>query len=142
MSKEFTEPGTVLLAKVDCDEETDISGRYQISKYPTIKYFINGDIMKSEYRGQRSADGFLEFVKEHMKDPHETFETAEQLDTLDGKTRTIIGYFESSAAPEYQIFRRVAASLKDICKFHVGFGDFISDWQSPGLFNHFNQVFF
>lgn len=127
----------VVLAKVDCDEHSTLAERYKISKYPTIKYFINGDIMKSEYRGKRSADGFLEFVKEHMKEPHDVFNTTEEFDALDGKTRTIIGYFESSDAPEYKTFRKVAASLKDICKFHVGFGDFITDWQSPGLFIHF-----
>ena len=46
VKKEFPQAGKVTLGKVDCDAETAISNQYQISKYPTLKLFRDGQIMK------------------------------------------------------------------------------------------------
>ena len=46
VKKEFPQTGKVVLGKVDCDAETAISNQYQISKYPTLKLFRDGQIMK------------------------------------------------------------------------------------------------
>ena len=47
--------------------------RFHITKYPTVKYVKNGVLGKKEYRGQRSAQAFLDFVKDQIKNPVEEF---------------------------------------------------------------------
>jgi hypothetical protein len=60
---------SVLVGRVDCDSHPSLGTRFHITKYPTLKYVQNGQLGKKEYRGQRSAQAFLEFVQEQIKNP-------------------------------------------------------------------------
>lgn len=128
----FPEAGRVVVGKVDCDQESSVASRFQITKYPTLKIIRNGQPVKREYRGQRSVDAFLEFVKKQLEDPIKEFHDLKELSNLDDKKRMIIGYFDRKDVPEYQMFRRVATNLKDDCHFHVGFGDSSQAMHPPG----------
>ncbi|XP_037936814.1 endoplasmic reticulum resident protein 44 isoform X1 [Teleopsis dalmanni] len=119
----FPDGGKVVLGKVDCDRQTSIASRFHITKYPTLKIIRNGQVSKREYRGQRSAEAFVEFVKKQLEDPILEFHQLKDLENLDSKKRIIIGYFDRRDQPEYDIFRKVATNLKEDCQFHVGFGD-------------------
>ncbi|XP_012282628.1 endoplasmic reticulum resident protein 44 isoform X1 [Orussus abietinus] len=128
----FPEPGLVVMGKVDCDTESYLASRFHITKYPTLKVIMNGQTTKREYRGQRSVDAFVEYVKRQLEDPIKEFHDMKDLNNLDDKKRMIIGYFERKDIPEYQVFRRVATNLKDDCQFHVGFGDASKAMHPPG----------
>lgn len=121
------------MGKVDCDAQEDIAKRFKISKYPTLKISLNGDLMKREYRGQRSPDALLEFVKDQLKDPIKEIKDVHELQNLDAKKRIIVAYFDQRGTPEYNIFRRVAANLKDDCDFYAGFGKAVSEVHEGGL---------
>ena len=82
------------MGKVDCDKETSVASRFQISKYPTLKIIRNGQTTKREYRGARTAEAFLEFVKKQLEDPIVEFTTLKDLENLDSKKRIIVGYFD------------------------------------------------
>ncbi|XP_065363073.1 endoplasmic reticulum resident protein 44 isoform X1 [Calliphora vicina] len=129
----FPDAGKVVLGKVDCDKETTVASRFHITKYPTLKIVRNGQLSKREYRGQRSADAFLEFVKKQLEDPIKEFHTLRDLENLDSKKRIIIGYFDRRDQSEYDTFRKVATNLKDDCQFHVGFGDAAQAMHPPGV---------
>lgn len=120
------------MAKVNCEKESTVASKYHISKYPTLKIIRNGEVTKKEYRGQRSADAFLEFVKKELEDPIKEFGHLKDLEKLDEKKRLIIGYYDRRDMAEYSVFRRVATNLKDNCQFHVGFGDTVSQMHPPG----------
>lgn len=122
ISEEFPQPGKVMFAKVDCDREVTIASNYRISKYPTLKLFRNGQMVKKEYRGQRSVDAICSFIREELKDPVVEHNTLESLDELDKKKRNVIGYFESKETDNYRTFARMASFLRDDCNFHAAFG--------------------
>ncbi|XP_015171360.1 PREDICTED: endoplasmic reticulum resident protein 44 isoform X2 [Polistes dominula] len=128
----FPQPGTVVMGKVDCDKEGSVASRFHISKYPTLKVIRNGQPTKREYRGQRSVEAFEQFIKKQLQDPIKEFYDLKELNNLDDKKRMIIGYFDNRDGLEYQMFRRVAANLKDDCQFHVGFGDASKAMHPPG----------
>ncbi|XP_031632132.1 endoplasmic reticulum resident protein 44 [Contarinia nasturtii] len=131
--KEFNHSGQVVMGKVNCDEETAIAKRFQITKYPTLKIIQNGEVSKREYRGQRSKEAFVEFVRNQLKDPIKEFAALKDLEKLDTRKRIIVGYFDRRDMTEYSIFRRVAANLKDDCHFYVGFGDVVAQMHPPGV---------
>ena len=56
---------------------------YRISKYPTLKMFRNGEMVKKEYRGQRSADALAEFVRSQLKESVVEHQKLESLDELE-----------------------------------------------------------
>uniref|UniRef100_A0A1L8DUR4 Putative endoplasmic reticulum resident protein erp44 n=1 Tax=Nyssomyia neivai TaxID=330878 RepID=A0A1L8DUR4_9DIPT len=130
--KEFPDAGKVVMGKVDCDKEGSVATRFHITKYPTLKVIRNGQPLKREYRGQRSVEAFSEYVRKQMEDPILEFKTLKDLEHLDSKKRSVIGYFDRRDMPEYNIFRRVATNLKEDCQFHVGFGDSVSQMHPPG----------
>ncbi|XP_067638885.1 endoplasmic reticulum resident protein 44 isoform X2 [Eurosta solidaginis] len=129
----FPEQGKVVLGRVDCDRETSIASRFHITKYPTLKVIRNGQVSKREYRGQRSAEAFLDFVRKQLEDPIKEFKSLKDLENLDSKKRIIIGYFDRRDQPEYDTFRKVATNLKEDCQFHVGFGDAAQAMHPPAV---------
>lgn len=120
--KMFPDANRVVMGKVNCEKEKELASRYHITKYPTLKLFRNGQPSRREYRGQRSYDAIVEFIKKELDDPINEISDLKDLVNLDDKKRIIIGYFIRKDVPEYKNFRQVAMNLKDDCQFHIGFG--------------------
>jgi len=123
VAEEFQEDGKVAFAKVDCDKETGIAQQYHVSKYPTLKLFRHGQLVKREYRGQRSAEALSKYVTDMLKSVVVDITDAEDLDNLDRKKRHIIGYFENDQGADYEAYSKVASLLRDDCSFYVAKGE-------------------
>lgn len=132
ITAEFPEPGKALFGKVDCDQQTALAGRFHISKYPTLKLLINGQVGKKEYRGQRSADALVEFVRDLLKDPVKELTSVKDTANIDLKYRVLFGYFESKDSPQYNTFQKLSKSLRDYCEFYAGIGDNVTDQRRGG----------
>lgn len=130
ISKELADK-SVLVGKVDCDKHGNLGTKYHITKYPTIKYIRNGELGKKEYRGQRSAEGFLDFVKEQIKDPVVEISDLNELNDLDDKKTYVIGYFEQKDTMEHQNFKKASVTLKENCNFVAGFGSVVEKMHPP-----------
>lgn len=66
----------------------DIAQRYRISKYPTLKLFRNGMMMKREYRGQRSVTAIADFIRQQKVDPITEIHSLEEVNKVDVSTHT------------------------------------------------------
>jgi len=122
----------VVVGKVDCDKHGDLGTRFHITKYPTIKFIRNGVLGKKEYRGQRSAEAFLNFVKDETKSPVVEIKDLKELNEMDDNKPHIIGYFERKEDPRVTNFMKAASALKDECVFFAGYGDVVSMMHPPG----------
>ena len=60
-----------------------IAQQYHVSKYPTLKLFRHGQLMKREYRGQRSADALANYIKDMLKSTVNDVQDIDDLDNLD-----------------------------------------------------------
>lgn len=54
------------LAMVDCTENPDLAEEYEISGFPTIKLFHNGQEI-IEYKGKRTIEDFVNFMKDMLR---------------------------------------------------------------------------
>lgn len=61
----------------------DIAQRYRISKYPTLKLFRNGMMMKREYRGQRSVTAIADYIRQQKSNPIREILGLEEIHSLD-----------------------------------------------------------
>ncbi|KAI3383638.1 hypothetical protein SNEBB_009227 [Seison nebaliae] len=104
-----------LLAKVDCDTETEISNRFRVNKYPTLKIFRNGEMAKKEYRGQRTVDAFVEFVNKETIDPISYVTSLNDIVSPDLKKGKIIAYVENTNTPAAITFKKISHILRDDC---------------------------
>lgn len=57
-----TEQINAKVAAVDCTVHRKLSERFEISGFPTLKYFEKGKVV-SEYDGKRTAEAMADFVK-------------------------------------------------------------------------------
>ncbi|XP_030014484.1 endoplasmic reticulum resident protein 44 isoform X1 [Sphaeramia orbicularis] len=120
--EEFPDMKQVVFARVDCDQHSDIAQRYRITKYPTLKLFRNGMMMKREYRGQRSVAAIADFIRQQQVNPVKEIQSMEEVNTLDRSKRNIIGYFEKKDSENYHTYEKVANILRDDCMFSAAFG--------------------
>ena len=115
----------VAIGKVDCDSETTIATQNHVNKYPTLKLYRYGVATKKEYRGARSVEAFISFVKEQAASKLKIVRDSSQLAQamLDSKKRTIVGFFHDEQNQHYQNFNKLSNLLRDSCNFIAGVGD-------------------
>uniref|UniRef100_A0A3B5BP14 Endoplasmic reticulum protein 44 n=1 Tax=Stegastes partitus TaxID=144197 RepID=A0A3B5BP14_9TELE len=111
--EEFPDTKQVVFARVDCDQHSDIAQRYRITKYPTLKLFRNGMMMKREYRGQRSVAAIADFIRQQQVDPVKEMHSLEEVNAVDRSKRNIIGYFEKKDSDNYHTYEKVSNILRD-----------------------------
>ncbi|KAL5005569.1 hypothetical protein ScPMuIL_016727 [Solemya velum] len=122
IKEEFPGYGHIAFARVDCDSQNEIASKYHISKYPTLKLFRNGNVLKKEYRGQRSVDALSDYLREQMKNPIIQHQVLEDLEELEPKKRHVIAYLISEDSEVYKTYKRVASALRNECEFHTALG--------------------
>lgn len=132
LAAEFPGTGKVALGTVDCDRETSIAQKYQVTKYPTLKLFRNGQLVKREYRGQRSVDSMAKFIRDQVQDPIQRTEDLDSLEELNKKKRHVIGYFDSEDSPDFDTYKKIAVTLRDDCQFHAVIGPASEKERSSG----------
>ncbi|KAI3411931.1 hypothetical protein GPALN_001989 [Globodera pallida] len=112
---------SVVWALVDSVKQADVADKYFVNKYPTMKVFINGELIKNEYRSTRSVEALTEFVLKQLDVSINEFPTVEYLNgALNTDKRNVIAYFHCRDCVDYQNFQKVAALLRDDCAFWVG----------------------
>lgn len=72
-----------------------IASRFHITKYPTLKLLRNGQATKREYRGQRSADAFANYIKEQLRDPIKILESLNEIKDLEVRTSNSVAVAET-----------------------------------------------
>lgn len=120
---EFPDEGKVLFGKVDCEVETTLGTRFHITKYPTLKLMMNGKIYKREFRGQRSADAMVTYIRDLLKDPTNLITNYEEFnDKIDEHKPAVVAYVTGDKAAqvskEFVLFKKVARDLRDDCRFY------------------------
>lgn len=92
----------LLINSLTCSAE--VAQRFHITKYPTLKVIRNGQPAKREYRGQRSAVAFHEFIKKQLEDPIKEFTDLSELKNLDVSIYTCICEKFSKTDSEYDAY--------------------------------------
>jgi endoplasmic reticulum resident protein 44 len=99
-----------------------LATRYQITKYPTLKFYLNGKMLKREYRGERNEKAIVDYVRELLSDPivHIVFHDLDNFTSILYEHRAVICYQQKPPGnfKRYDMYRRVATDLRDYCKFY------------------------
>ncbi|CAF0823024.1 unnamed protein product [Brachionus calyciflorus] len=111
--------GRVSVARVDCEAEGTIALNNHVNKYPTLKLFRYGIPVKKEYRGARSAEAFLNYVKAQLENPIKVVKTYPEYSSAlnDKKKQMVIGYFLSDQSELFKTFTKLSSFLRDSCSF-------------------------
>ncbi|CAF1043121.1 unnamed protein product [Adineta ricciae] len=126
----YSKNNSILIGKVDCDQQSSIGQKYHIDKYPTIKYFRHGILIKKEYRGSRTLESLLNFIQQQIQSP------IVNLNQIENKYSYIVGHFNNTNSKSYQIFSKIAKLLQDDCHFAQSFSENDHVYYQPSQFSH------
>lgn len=107
------ENSEIRLAKIDATEETDVSERFEISGYPTLKLFIDKEPV--DFEGGRTAEEILLWLKKKSGPPALPVSSVSELNKLREANKVIVlGLFKSADSFEAKSFLNVAKYNDDI----------------------------
>lgn len=66
--------------------EGQLAAQFHVSKYPTLKLFRFGALVKREYRGQRSVTAFTNFIRTQLVVPVTQLNTPDDIFAIDVST--------------------------------------------------------
>jgi protein disulfide-isomerase A6 len=68
LGDEFADSSSVLIGDVDCtsEEGKDLCDKFDVKGYPTIKYFVDGDMEGQDYQGGRDYDSLLAHATDNL----------------------------------------------------------------------------
>lgn len=64
MANNFAGEKDVVIAKVDATEYGDLATKYDVSGYPTLKFFAAGSSEATDYSGAREVEDMTNFINE------------------------------------------------------------------------------
>ncbi|KAK9807619.1 hypothetical protein WJX72_004477 [[Myrmecia] bisecta] len=103
----------VFLANVDATVETELAKKYDVSGYPTIFWFDNGE--KSAYAGGRTAEEIQRWIKKKTGPPAVTVESEKQLDSIkEDEDVFLLGYFDTFEGEDFETFQKATKATEDV----------------------------
>ncbi|KAK3154352.1 hypothetical protein QOZ80_2BG0189420 [Eleusine coracana subsp. coracana] len=105
----------VVLAKVDASDKKnkDLSEKYDVQGFPTIKILRKQGDNVQEYNGPRVADGIVEYLKKQVGPASVEIKSMEDAANLIGdKDVVIVGVFPAFDGSEFENFMAVAEKMR------------------------------
>ena len=120
----------------------DIALKYRVGKYPTLKLFRDGKMVRKEYRGPRRVHAILSYIRSQLSNHVIKYQSLDDILALRVSTdkfllischfpkivfllkheRKMIGFFEKNDSAHFNSFVKVASALRDDCGFYSLFG--------------------
>ncbi|GMT23619.1 hypothetical protein PFISCL1PPCAC_14916, partial [Pristionchus fissidentatus] len=108
---------------VDSQQHPALNDKYFVNKYPTMKVFVNGELVTKEYRSTRSVEALTDFVKQQLQTAMQEFSSEDHLNSnLDRSKRNVVARFANTASVGYTNLKKMSSILKEECKFYIGNG--------------------
>lgn len=92
----------VKVAKVDATVEKNLSSRFSISGYPTLKLFYKRNPI--DYNRGREEKDLVEFLTETLSNPSTLVNTVEEVEDVKAKNDLVVVYFGSKELETYIAF--------------------------------------
>ncbi|KAH8378277.1 hypothetical protein KR093_010509, partial [Drosophila rubida] len=122
LDEELPKSAKVLLGRVDCVRELKLANRCAIIKFPTLRLFYRGHALRREYRGKRSVEALVDYVKKQFQFAIKRFNDMAQLQMINERRRSMIGFFDNRTRPELRVFDQLAERYKHDCDFYQRVG--------------------
>ncbi|XP_028561117.2 protein disulfide-isomerase A2 [Podarcis muralis] len=111
------EEGSALrLAKVDGEQEKELSAEFGVSGFPVLKLFRDGNrTHPADFTGQRDAEGIVKWLKRKAGPSAVLLENASQAAAfLDANMVAVVGFFPDLQDEDVRLFYDVASDAPDV----------------------------
>lgn len=108
-----SEQSEIRLGKVDATVHSELSEKFKVRGYPTLKFFI--DQQPIDYSGGRTSDEIIAWLKKKSGPAAITLTTADELKKFqDDNEVAVVGVFKSADSTEAQAFQNVAKTVDSV----------------------------
>jgi len=109
LGDEYAVSSSVVIADVDCTVETDVCSDHDVSGYPTIKYFKDGDKKGESYSGGRDFDALKKFTQD-------TLEIKCDIENQEGCIEKEVSYIKKATEKGQEFVEKQRARLDGMLK--------------------------
>uniref|UniRef100_A0AC35THF3 Protein disulfide-isomerase n=1 Tax=Rhabditophanes sp. KR3021 TaxID=114890 RepID=A0AC35THF3_9BILA len=107
------EGSTLKIATLDSTVHSEISTKYEVKGYPTIKFFRYGKVV--EYTGGRDVASIVAWLKKKTGPAAKPLKTTDEASEFkDSAEVVVIGYFKAEDSDEAKAFLEAAATMDDV----------------------------
>jgi len=99
----------VFLAKVDATEHKELSGKFGVRGFPTLKWFTGDADSPSDYGGGRTEDTIVSWVQKRCLPAVSEFESSDDFDTFRSNNKLVLAFCGESN----DVFTSVCDSLRE-----------------------------
>jgi len=103
------------LAKVDATQHGDLAKKFDVSGYPTLKFFVDG--VPQEYNGGRTEPEIVSWLRKKTGPPSREFNTHADVEAWTNSSDVAVVFFGNNDAL-FTIFENVARNTEDISFAH------------------------
>jgi protein disulfide-isomerase A1 len=110
------------VATVDATANEALARRFDISGFPTIKWFSSATAAPSDYKGGRDKESIVQWVRRKSGPAATVVTTKEEADSLlERADVVVVGFFETKGSPADLAFNAAASNVEDLV-FGVVYG--------------------
>eukprot|EP00798_Chlamydomonas_sp_ICE-L_P014659 gene14659-20693_t len=104
---------TILFAGVDVMNEPDLGQKFGIRGFPTLKWFVDGEL-HSEFKGGKETDDFIKYVRERTVAKTNEVNTVEELTKLEDHPAVLVAWFPALEGKECTTFAKLSVKMEAI----------------------------
>jgi protein disulfide isomerase len=93
------EGSDIKIAMVDCTEEKETAGKFEVQGYPTLKFFIGGSPI--DYQGPRDKDGILKWLNKKTQPSTSVLSDSESFEAAQSGNDVLVVFFGSEDSTEF-----------------------------------------
>ncbi|KAK6047149.1 hypothetical protein COOONC_15347 [Cooperia oncophora] len=117
--RENPQASVVAAIVAQCNAQADVGDKYYVNKYPTMKVFVNGELIQKEYRSTRSVDALTAFVKYQLSTAINEFTNQDQLTAAMDTTKRNVVAWVKRGGDEYTNLKKFFFRSREECVFWV-----------------------
>jgi len=108
------------LAKIDATVEKDLAMKYDVSGFPTLKYFMGDPVTAMEYSGGRTEETIVSWVIKRELPVVTMLETSDELVNLKEKGKLVLVGFAAEDSDEIAAIQEFGEIERDHCVTGLG----------------------
>mmetsp|Transcript_34930 Transcript_34930/g.31463 ORF Transcript_34930/g.31463 Transcript_34930/m.31463 type:complete len:484 (-) Transcript_34930:262-1713(-) len=133
----------IKLCKVDATEEKDLSSKFGVRGFPTLKFFLKGSSSAIDYEGGRTHPEIVSWLKKRTGPVSVAVESVADLEKRVADNELVGAFFGSEGSKAWSDFVSVAGSHDDIVFVHTDNADirahFEAEEENFVLFKKFDE---
>lgn len=121
------ENSKIHLAKIDGTENQELSKRFEVEGFPTLKLYKNGEY--SEFNGGRTAEEIVMWMKKKTGPVVTSLKTLEELEQIANENEAVVVFFGCEYQPEFATYKKVAEQTEQLFFVNIAISEAITKYE-------------